>query len=106
MKMSTLALALGFATLGPLVAHADTPAPSAMSPAQVTAMHAKLNQAEQLVASINQSYDTQFAIGPKTAMMAMQHMARANMEMAKAMMDMQEMWGHAPSPYPTGENGQ
>ncbi|OYW00603.1 MAG: hypothetical protein B7Z58_14880 [Acidiphilium sp. 37-64-53] len=66
-------------------------------------MHAKLNQAEQLIASINHSYDTQFAIGPKTAMMAMAHMAKANMEMAKAMMEMQEMWAGTPSPYPTGE---
>ncbi len=108
MKTTIFALALGVATLGPLVAHANAMAPTRMSPAQMTAMHAKLTQAEQLVASINRSYGTQFAIGPKEAMAAMSHMARANMEMAKAMMDMQETWSAMPpaSAYPAPAGGQ
>lgn len=108
MRLSMIALSVGLATLGPLAAHAQAPVRTAMSHAQMTAMHAKLNQADQLVASINHSYGTQFAIGPKNALTAMSHMAKANMEMAKAMMDMQEMWTGNPSPsaYPVPDGGQ
>ncbi len=108
MKASLLALALGLVTLAPLAAHADTMAPAPFPATQMAAMHSKLDQAQQLVASINHSYGTQFAIGPKEAMMAMAHMAKANMEMAEAVMEMQEMWTGTPSPsaYPTSQGGQ
>ena len=122
MKTPILALALALTTVAPIAARADT-APASMShsqmshsqmahtemsPAQLSAMHAKLTQAEQLVASINHSYGTQFAIGPQSTMSAMSHMAAANMEMAKAMMELQETWTGSPSPsaYPISEGGQ
>ncbi|HQT84578.1 MAG: hypothetical protein B7Z58_03690 [Acidiphilium sp. 37-64-53] len=108
MKLSRFALALGIVMAGSFLARADAAAPPALSPAQMTAMHAKLSQAQKLINEIDQSYGTQFAIGPKMEMMAMSHMAKANMEMAKAMMEMQEMWTGTPSPsaYPSSLGGQ
>jgi hypothetical protein len=107
MKLSRFALALGLVLAGSFLARADA-APPALSPAQMTAMHAKLSQAQKLINEIDKSYGTQFAIGPKMEMMAMSHMAKANMEMAKAMMEMQEMWTGTPSPsaYPSSLGGQ
>ena len=107
MKYALLACTVILGSLAPMVAKAspqNTMAPHrTMSPQEMDAMRAKLTNAERLVAEINQSYDTQFAIGPKDEMMAMHHMAMANMEMAKAMMEMQAFFTVSPSPmlYPT-----
>ena len=106
MKPIYLACFIGLAGLVPAISHAAAPNAMGrhpMSAQQMTAMKAKLTQAENLVAQINRSYHTQFAVGPKDAMMAMHHMAMANMEMAKAMMEMQESWTASPSPmtFPT-----
>ena len=106
MKPIYLACFIGLASLTPMIGYAAPPnamGPNHMSAQQMTAMKAKLTQAENLVAEINRSYHTQFAVGPKEAMMAMHHMAMANMEMAKAMMEMQASWTASPSPmtFPT-----
>ncbi|GAA5265490.1 MAG: hypothetical protein ACP5M1_01695 [Acidiphilium sp.] len=105
MKRTLLACTIILGSLAPMLAHA---APhTTMTPQQMTAMKAKLSNAEKLVAEINQSYGTQFAIGPKNEMMAMHHMAMANMEMSKALMEMQAFWTANPSamlfPAPKGQ---
>jgi hypothetical protein len=105
MKRTLLACAIALGSLAPMIAQAAPP--TTMSPQQMTAMKAKLTNAENLIAEINRSYGTQFAVGPKAEMMAMSHMARANMEMSKAMMEMQAFWTASPSamqfPTPKGQ---
>ena len=102
MKRSILALGLALAMTAPLAARAARETVH-MTSQQVAAMHAKMSHVQTLIAEINKSYSTQFAIAPKSEAMAMAHMARANMEMSKAMMEMQVFWtATPPAPaYPT-----
>lgn len=106
--------AIWFVIGGPLVARANPDAASAtatgtqLSPSQMTAMHAKMAHVETLIEKINMVYHTQFALAPKMESMAMAHMAAANMEMSKAMMEMQEFWSATPpaAQYPIPRGGQ
>ena len=92
MKYRMLTLGLALAVMAPLAARAARQ----MTPQQAAAMHAKMSHVQTLIAEINQTYGTQFAIAPKSEAMAMMHMARADMEMSKAMTDMQVLSISAP----------
>lgn len=88
MKTLILLGALALAGTGTAFAQPGTPSPHLTTQQEAT-MKADLHQADALIAKINRSYDTDFAIAPKMEHAAMMHMARAEMEMAKALMDMQ-----------------
>ncbi len=85
------------ALAGTVTAFAQAGAPSThLTTQQAAKMSADLNQAKSLIAKINTSYHTDFAIAPKMEHAAMMHMARAEMEMAKAVMDMQIIFNPSP----------
>lgn len=69
---------------------------AAASQQHTAAMKADITHVNSLIAKINTTYHTDFAIAPRREREAMMHMARAEMEMAKAMMD--EQINFNPSP--------
>ena len=99
MKLWTLPLAVALAVAVPLAAQAHHP----LTAQQRTAMQAQMSHVRTLIAEINHSYSTHFAVAPKSEAMAMAHMARANMEMAKAMMETQVFWSTTPPTLPGGQ---
>ena len=102
MKTLILLGALALAGTGTAFAQQGNAA-TRLTPQQATTMKADLTQAQSLVAKINRSYHTDFAIAPKTEHEAMMHMARAEMEMAKAIMDMQIIFNPSPlGGFPSG----
>lgn len=107
MKRWIFGIGLATALSSPLAAQANngiySPSPmfSHMSAQELAAMTTKMHHVESLIEKINHTYHTQFAIAPESESMAMAHMAAANMEMAKAAMEMQEFWSVTP---PVGAN--
>ena len=95
MKTLILLGALALAGTGTAFAQQGN-AGTRLTPQQATTMKADLTQAQALVAKINRSYHTDFAIAPKMEHEAMMHLARAEMEMAKAIMDLQINFNPSP----------
>ncbi|HQT59762.1 MAG: hypothetical protein B7Z59_01390 [Acidiphilium sp. 37-67-22] len=95
MKTIFLLGALALAGTGTALAQQGDAA-TARSPQQTAAMKADITHVETLITKINRTYHTDFAIAPRREHEAMMHMARAEMEMAKAMMD--EQINFNPSP--------
>lgn len=95
MKAFFLLGALALAGTGTAFAQ-PAPANTPMTTQQAAAMSADLSHVKALISKINASYHTDFAIAPKMEHEAMMHMARAEMEMAKAVMDLQIMFNPSP----------
>lgn len=114
MKRLPLLLGLAVAIGAPIAAHASRPLNDPSRPyyysapilteQQLQKLQTDMNKVDSKIAKINHSYGTHYMVMDKNEAMAMNHMAKANMEMEDALMELHAtLSGQISRRFPTGK---